>query len=336
MGSYPSLRSSSPVLCFCGSQRGLRDLVDFFSGYALRANTKRTYSTHHRTFERLCTSIGIDADQPISERQLCGVVILYAQGHRITTVSNFVSGVRDYALGRGHPELPRNRLYRAVRSGLDNWFGDTNIPRPKQGITLDNLFRFRTHLDLTLFDDARDWCACLFAFYGLLRVKEYTCGGLRIKDVKPRKWGVSLTVPYSKTTLIPATVDIIRRDDDLCPLRAYSSYHELIPLSHLRPDLPFFFASTSSFSPLLDSSFIRRVRELIQRSSQRDPLTYAGHSFRRGGTTALALAGVPEATIASHGRWKSLAYRGYFDVQHSLRLRLTATAQLSLYNGASL
>jgi hypothetical protein len=29
-----------------------------------------------------------------------------------------------------------------------------------------------------------------------------------------------------------------------------------------------------------------------------------------------------------HGRWKSQAYRRYFDTQHSLRLRLMATAQL--------
>ena len=65
---------------------------------------------------------------------------------------------------------------------------------------------------------------------------------------------------------------------------------------------------------------------------RQDPTDYSGHSFRRGGTTALLLAGVPEATIAAHGRWKSLAYRGYFDVQHSVRLRLAATAQLSLHS----
>jgi hypothetical protein len=33
------------------------------------------------------------------------------------------------------------------------------------------------------------------------------------------------------------------------------------------------------------------------------------HSLRRGGTTALALAGVPEASIQAHGRWSSLEYR---------------------------
>ena len=50
----------------------------------------------------------------------------------------------------------------------------------------------------------------------------------------------------------------------------------------------------------------------------------------------MQMAGVPESTIASHGRWKSLAYRSYFDVQFNLQLRLAATAQLSLYDSRRL
>jgi hypothetical protein len=170
----------------------------------------------------------------------------------------------------------------------------------------------------------------LFAFYGLLRVREYTCGALCVMDVHPHRWGVSLTIPFSKTSLIPITVDIIRRDDQLCPLVALRNYRALVPVSLQAPHHPFFLESLHSSSPLLDTQFIRRVRSLVQTALHRDPSSYAGHSFRRGGTTALLLAGVPEATIASHGRWKSLAYRGYLDVQHSRRLRLAATAQLSL------
>ena len=44
----------------------------------------------------------------------------------------------------------------------------------------------------------------------------------------------------------------------------------------------------------------------------------------------ISLPGVPESTIAAHRRWKSLAYRTYFDVQHSLELRLAATAPLRI------
>jgi hypothetical protein len=245
-------------------------------------------------------------------------------------VSGFVSAVQHYALTCGHPPLPRGHTYKTVRSGLDNWYGDTNVSQPRQGITIDDLCEFYSHLDLSTFADARDWCACLFAFYGLLRINEYTSGGLRIADVTPHRWGVSLTIPFSKTSLIPTTVDIVRRDDQLCPLLAYQSYWALLPVGRRAPLSPFFLQSPTSSSPLTDTQFIKRVRSLVRSALHRDPSTYAGHSFRRGGTTALLLAGVPEATIALHGRWRSLAYRGYLDVQHSRRLRLAATAQLSL------
>ena len=41
---------------------------------------------------------------------------------------------------------------------------------------------------------------------------------------------------------------------------------------------------------------------------------YAGHSFRRGGATSLAMAGVPENLIKVLGRWLSFAYQGYMEV----------------------
>jgi hypothetical protein len=76
---------------------------------------------------------------------------------------------------------------------------------------------------------------------------------------------------------------------------------------------------------MTDADFVQHVRFLLA-LIHRDPSTYAGHSFRRGGVTALLQAGVPEAAIATHGRWKSLAYRGYIDTQNNLRSRLAATA----------
>jgi integrase len=146
--------------------------------------------------------------------------------------------------------------------------------------------------------------------------------------------GISLTIPFSKTSLIPTSVAIIRRDDALCPVAAFSAYTSLVP-THLRqPGLPFFLHSTSSATPLSDVTFTRSVRRWVRNYLREPPDDYSGHSFRRGGATAMQLAGVPESTIAAHGRWKSLAYRTYFDVQHSLELRLSATAPLRLQSSS--
>jgi integrase len=220
-----------------------------------------------------------------------------------------------------------------VRTGISNLNGDTDFSEPAKALTTDDLYAIHATLDLTTFTDARDWCASLIAFFGLLRIKEYTCSGLLVRHVTQEKWGINLTIPFSKTSLIPTTVSLARRDDDvLCPLAAYRAYIKLVPDAYRRPDRPLFLEHAHSDAPLTDTTFIRHVRRWVTKVLRQDPTDYSGHSFRRGGTTALLLAGVPEATIAAHGRWKSLAYRGYFDVQHSVRLRLAATAQLSLHS----
>lgn len=254
--------------------------------------------------------------------------ILFTHSHRITSLPGFVSAVNHYVLSLGHPPLPRGPLYDRVRAGLANWYGDTNFHEPSKAFTSEALFTIRPHLDLTSFADARDWCASLFAFFGLLRIKEYTCAGLLTQHVSVAPWGVDLAIPFSKTSLIPASVAIIRRDDALCPVAACHAYTALVPPQLRRPGLPFFLHSTSSATPLSDVTFTRSVRRWVRDHLREPPGDYSGHSFRRGGATAMQLAGVPESTIAAHGRWKSLAYRTYFDVQHSLELRLAATAPL--------
>lgn len=326
----------SPRACVCSvgclprDQRAIRELVDTVAGYSLRLNTQLAYASRQRTFRGICGSLRIDPDAPISEQHLCVVCIVYAHHHRITGLPGFVSAISHHALTQGHPPLPRHRTFDRVRTGLSNWYGDSNFSEPTKALTIEDLFAIRAHIDIALFEDARDWCASVFAFFGLLRIKEYTCAGLLTEHVIAQPWGIQLTVPFSKTMLTPATVAIIRRDDELCPLAAHRAYTALLAISSRQAGRPFFLAHAHSNVPLSDTTFIRRVRRWIQQILRQDSGDYSGHSFRRGGTSAMQLAGVPEATIAAHGRWKSLAYRSYFDVQHNVQLRLVATAHLRL------
>ena len=139
-------------------------------------------------------------------------------------------------------------------------------------------------------------------------------------------------MPFSKTALIPAAVALVRRDDQLCPVAAHIAYTRHLPSRLRRVGVPYFLHSATSAAPLTDVTFIRHVRRWARDCLSHPPHDYTGHSFRRGGASALQIAGVPESTIASHGRWKSLAYRAYFDVQFSLELRQSATAQLSQFD----
>ena len=118
-----------------------------------------------------------------------------------------------------------------------------------------------------------------------------------------------------------------------CPTRAFDAYHTSTPPPLRLGTLPFFRASASRSTPLTYASalstFKQRMRDVLHTNNEH----YGWHSFRRGGTTAMFHAGVPDSLIALQGRWASLTYRRYFDnAQHhtmATSMLLHATAPCS-------
>jgi hypothetical protein len=289
-------------------------------------NTRRSYSSQHKNFFVFCAQFGIDPHAKLTERQLCQAVIYYVAGHKITTLPSYVSALANWAETTGTGPLPRFKLYERVKKGLNNYFGTAEITQPKTAITIADLITIYSHIDFTHFEDVRDWCAYVFAFFGVLRISEYINPNFTYQCVKAHDWGICLTIPYSKTCLTPAQVKLARRGDVLCPLAAWCAYYNFTSRLLRVPTMVFFRQSVNRSEPLNKISFMSRFKLLVSNVLHKDPSDYAGHSFRRGGTTALFLAGVPESAIALHGRWKSLTYRQYF--QWSDHQQLLPTQQL--------
>lgn len=164
------------------------------------------------------------------------------------------------------------------------------------------------NLDLSKFSDARFWAAVTCAFFGLLRVGEYTNKNLLLKHVTFTDEGTILSIPYSKTDLRPVDVRLAIRSDELCPTRALRHYLSFLHAAD--GNTPLFVGDRGG--ALTDRLFIAQLK-LAAAWVGLDPSHIAGHSLRRGGCTALFLAGVSEAFIAAHGRWRSMAFRGYLD-----------------------
>ena len=76
--------------------------------------------------------------------------------------------------------------------------------------------------------------------------------------------------------------------------------------------------------------FIDDIRALIWcLFPTRDVSGYAGHSFRRGGTTAMLQAGVSQVIVQRHRRWVSDAFKRYLDSLSSPATRVIPTQALS-------
>jgi hypothetical protein len=294
----------------------------------------QSYATQQGQLRQISSTYHIPIDQPLTEHNLCLVVILYARTHKPTTVPQFVAALSNWQLSTWNVPLPRHRLFDTVTTSLRNYYGNTNVSTPKAALTMLDLVAIHRQLDCRYFEHARDWCACLLAFFGVLRVSEYTDGRLLIKHVQPCKDGLDITVMYSKTSHAPVRVSVAARADILCPLRALLHYRDFLTALRLpaSPDDPLFIVRAAKRPPstLNRSQFIAAVRGYLHAAfPQRDVSDYATHSFRRGGTSALILAGVHPTMVQAHGRWSSQAYQRYFDSVHSQALRLAATRALA-------
>ena len=253
-------------------------------------------------------------------------MIHYVAGHKITTLPVYLSALANWAETTGTGPLPRFKLFDRVKKGLNNYFGLVEVTQPKTAITMVDLVAMYSHTDFHQFNQVRDWCAYVFAFFGVLRISEYIGSSFTHQCVRVHSWGVCLTIPYSKTCLTPTQVKLARRNDILCPLAAYCCYMSFTSRLLRLPSMVFFRSTADRSDPLTKESFVSRFKSVVQDVLHKDPNDYAGHSFRRGGTTALFLAGVSETAIALHGRWRSLTYRQYF--QWSDHQQLLPTQQL--------
>jgi hypothetical protein len=306
--------------------------VEVFQSCALRLNTKSTYGSLQKTYVSLVEKVGANVTQPLSERQWAAVCALYSLKHKPTSLPVFVAAVAKLYEYMNWPLLPRGIFYEKVVKGIQNYFGHLMKSAPKTAITFDLLQQIGIGLNHNTFDGARDWCCYLFAFFGMLRVGEYTGGFLRIRDVSVFQHKVRLTIPFSKTMLQPVEIDLVKRNDEFDPVEAANNYLQLYPI-HLRntPNRAFFLiAPTPTSKPLEERVFTLRLRNLIRQILPHvDANKFAGHSFRRGGASALHLAGVEEADIKRQGRWKSQAVQLYYDSQYNEEIRLRPTLLLS-------
>ena len=302
----------------------------------------QSYTTQVNTYHRLADRYGgLPRNRPLTERELCLALILYAlTGHKPTTYAQFVSALNSWHKKQYGVPLPRNERYDDVRVGLLNRFGNLNVSIPKTAVTIDDLKAIHRQLDTRYFEHARDWCACLIAFFGLLRGTEHMSGGLRIGQVQMasapsngKPSGLHIVINSSKTSNAPVQISISTQPDPLCPVTAYLHYRRFllklkIPTTANSPLFVWRFSNGSHKAMSVDE-FIKAVRAYYKAAfPDRDPLTYAGHSFRRGGTSALILAGVSVPMIKSHGRWSSEAFQRYFDSVHNDSMRLAATQAL--------
>ena len=161
--------------------------------------------------------------------------------------------------------------------------------------------------------------AFALAFYGLLRVSEFTSPRVAFWDpaihlsrsdvvILPPFTSLSLRIKASKTDpfLQGYTLRLVAFPHLTCPVTALRSY---LRLPH-PPSGPLF--------TFADGRFLTRahVAHILLLVCFRTPLL-STHSFRIGGASALANSGVPLHVVQQLGRWRSDTFLRYLRVSSS-------------------
>ena len=290
--------------------------------YALAPTTLQSYSAGISCYLAFCRCTSLDP-LPLHEETLQRFVACHHARLAYKTIKVYLAGVQYWSLMRGFngSMMSMSRLYyllRAVRRIQGNSFNR----RRRLPITTQHLRCLFQRLDLMQYNGYQRLlfkAATTLAFFGLLRVSEYTSGRrhsldsstLLVSDVSFNTDGSLMFIHVRSSKTDPfrngCIIRIARITDPLCPVTAMQNYLHV----RYRGAGPLFIISSNSY-------LIRQDIVLLLRRCFPNILNLNTHSFRIGGASAAASAGIPDSQIQILGRWVSNAYRRYIHVSDSL------------------
>ena len=205
--------------------------------------------------------------------------------------------------------------------GIQRSQATSHSPRPRLPITLQLLQNIHAQLSQQPhhYNNILTWAACCLAFFGFLRVSEFTTPSdtqydkdchLSIDDIsidsRDNPQLLKVTLKQSKTDPFRKGVDLYlgATGTTIYPVRGLLPYlalrgHHKGPLFILKDGR---YLTRQRLCSLLDS---------LLTTLQIDTRKYNTHSFRVGAATPARQANIPDALIQLMGRWKSSAYLTY-------------------------
>ena len=272
-----------------------------------------------RSYHNFCNQHSLQSTPP-SEQTL----ILYAthissySSH--SNVKLHMAAVKHYTIIQGFPLNFKNfdRLFLLIR-GIKRSEGKKYTLPKRRPITPNILHTIHNNLfnSTRVYEDKLMlWAALTTAFFGFLRVSEYTSS-------HKTKYDPSSTLLFEDITLSPnfATINIKGSKTDpfrqgiamrlaanntvLCPVNALNKYI----LSHPTKTGPLFTFSSHKFLTRKD------INSLLSDSTNGLANT-TSHSLRIGAATTAAAMGCPKWLIMSLGRWSSDCFRRYIRISN--------------------
>jgi integrase len=288
--------------------------------------TLQSYQQAQLSFQAFRETLGYDQTQGADTEQVAEFIAwLSLQGKAAATISSYVAGISFWHKMQLLRDPTRNFLIAKLVSALRRGRTTSDPRQPVTGQILRKLIGALPTVTKSQYETILYRTSFILAFFGFLRLDEFTCQsarkscvGLHTNDVVILPTGglgkhmVKITLRRSKNNQYgpPQHVYIQAiHGSTLCPVRAVNSYIAVRP------------ANCTPFFAHFDTSALTRhqFQAVLRRCTAAaglDVNKFTSHSFRIGAATAMAAAGISPAVIQASGRWRSTAYKRYIRHQH--------------------
>ena len=295
--------------------------VDHFFSKGLAQLTIKTYAAGVKRHTAYCARVG-KAPLPTLEDLMSGT--LAKENLSYASIRTYLSVIRYHqiACGCGDPYISQMSRLEYVLKGIRKDEAHNQAVRQvrvRQPLTPSILKRlFEVWKKIPIIRDAKMWAATCLAYFGFLRVGEFTSpSGTSFDKEIHLSLADDVSVDCSSAPsmlfvrLKQSKTDQLRRGGTivlgkleqfpLCPLSAILSY--LVVRGKTAG--PLFVWKSGLF--LTWENFVAAVRGALEAD-------FNGHSFRIGAATTAASRGMEDSMIKTLGRWESDAYQRYIRI----------------------
>jgi integrase len=307
-----------------------------FYGQALAPNTQQQYGNHVQWFAAFCVANGADFLKP-TEADVMMYCAFQAREVKYTTVAQYLKGLKSFYAQRRLPGIKSAEewphLYRMLK-GIRRVKGGGTAP--KAPITPAMLVAFRKNMDVSSSYGAALWACVLVTFFGFFRKSNTTANPSSLHSTKLLLAGdIEVdTKRYCLKVKVRATKTIQFAERALVVWIQGEQGHILDPVAawerHKAINRPSLISAAFSYRQdgvirvsCVTHEHLVNAAKFMARLVGVDPDSVSGHSFRRGGASYAALAGVPDILIQRQGDWKSACYRAYIVCPPETHLKAT-------------
>ena len=288
---------------------------------SLAPSTKRNYEGAFNRYEMFCQCHSL-SPIPLEQENLILFVTFLSTYSSYSNIKMHLAALRYKSIMRisSSPIPDFQRLYYVVR-GVKRSQGKSCKKPLRAPVTPSMLIMIRSSLfrSTRLYEDkAMLWAAILTAFFGFLRVSEYTSSHktkydpdttLVFSDVSIKENKAEVNIKTSKTDPFRqgVVIEIARNGSQLCPVSALSEF--LV----FRPGIP------GPFFRFHNGKFLTRndINKVLKESTN-NKVNMSSHSLRIGAASTAATMGCPKWLIQFMGRWTSDCYRDYIRVSSAM------------------